>query len=142
MAASNQDSSMFVGGPPKFQYECPICLQVLRTPQQVTCCGYSFCKDCIEQVENSCPCCKNEEFDYFHNKGLQRDLHKLNVYCSHNHEGCQWVGELGQLDNHLNINLSSPEKYLEGCQFVQIRCYYCNMFAQRSRVKSHQEKGK
>lgn len=30
------------------QSECPVCLLVLRKPYQVTCCGYGFCRVCIE----------------------------------------------------------------------------------------------
>ncbi len=28
----------------------------------------------------------------------------MKVYCSHQREGCEWIGELGQLDRHLNTD--------------------------------------
>ena len=35
--------------PKELQTECSICLHVLRDPHMVDCCGYRFCKSCIEQ---------------------------------------------------------------------------------------------
>ena len=38
----------FVEDPPQWlQTECPICLQILPEPYQVTCCGKSFCRQCM-----------------------------------------------------------------------------------------------
>ena len=118
----------FVTKPPDaIQSECPVCLQVLRVPYQVTCCGYSFCRDCIQRVDNGkspCPCCNTAKFEYFPNKGLQRSLYEFKVYCTNKSQGCQWTGELGQLTNHLNVDVHAlqPEG---GCQYVQIPCSYC-----------------
>ena len=44
----------FTEKPPKaVQSECPVCLLVLREPYQAMCCGYSFCKVCIEKIKES-----------------------------------------------------------------------------------------
>ena len=86
------------------QTRCPICLLVLCEPFQVTCCGKSFCRQCIQQVRarnKPCPTCNVEEFDSFHNKGLQQPLYGFRVFCSNKESGCDWQGELGQLDSHL-----------------------------------------
>ena len=40
------------------------------------------------------------------------------VCCSNKEEGCKWKGELGQLDNYLNLNNLSEENELEGCAFA------------------------
>ena len=68
----------FVEKPPKaFQSECPICLLVLREPYQATCCGKSFCKECIERVKannQDCPTCNDKNLNLFNNKGLQQSL--------------------------------------------------------------------
>ena len=53
------------------QSECPVCLQVLREPYQVSCCGKSFCRACIEPIKDNkkpCPTCNKENFDAFHDK--------------------------------------------------------------------------
>ena len=34
----------------------------------------------------------------------QRSLYDVQIHCSQKLEGCEWKGELGQLDNHLNLS--------------------------------------
>ena len=131
----------FVEKPPKaVQSECPVCLLVLREPYQATCCGYSFCQVCIERIKIRnipCPCCKVEESDHFPNKGLKRALYEFKVKCIHETKGCQWVGELGELDNHLNSN-PTKEKQLKGCKLVRIQCIHCSELLQRCDIPAHQ----
>ena len=116
-----------------------MCLLVLCEPYQVTCCGYSYCKVCIERIKadkEPCPCCKND-FDDFPNKGLQRSLSGLKIFCSHRKEGCQWTGEFGQLESHLNVD---PPQHcqLEGCMYVEGACQYCFKLFKRSQLLEHQ----
>ena len=130
----------FVTKPPDaIQSECPVCLQVLREPYQVTCCGYSFCRDCIERVTDAgkspCPCCNTTKFEYFPNKGLRRSLYEFKVYCANQSQGCQWIGGLGQLTNHLNIQALQS---VDGCQYVQVPCSYCSKRFQRLDIVVHQ----
>jgi TNF receptor-associated factor 4 len=106
------------------QAECPICLLVLREPYQATCCGKSFCKECIESVKatsNKCPTCKAEDFFSYPNLGLQQSLYDFRVYCTYKSKGCEWTGELRELDNHLNSD-SPADKSLQGCPFMLIKC--------------------
>ena len=115
----------FVEKPPQVvQFECPICLLVLREPYQATCCGKSFCRKCIGPVKannKDCPTCKDKNLNLFHNKGLQQSLNDFEVYCSHKSKGCEWRGELRELDKHLNSN-PPAFKSLEGCPFTVISC--------------------
>ena len=134
----------FVNKPPQqFQTDCPICHLVLREPFLVNCCGYSFCKVCIEKVklkdvdQASCPCCK-EGLDIFPNKGLQRSLYGFKVYCSNKKFGCKWIGELGQLDGHLLNVAPQRGRQQNGCQFVKVSCSYCSNSFLRSTVKTHE----
>ena len=130
----------FIDKPREVQRECPECLLVLREPYQVACCGYSFCCVCVEKVKaknGPCPFCKVKEFHYYPNKGLQRSLYQFKVYCSNRKQGCRWVGELGQLDNHLNSN-PTKDKELQGCQFVKIKCLHCSAPFRRSNIIAHQ----
>ena len=130
----------FVEKPPKpFQSECPVCLLVLKEPYQTICCGKSYCRVCIERLKadkNVCPCCKKDIEDY-PNVGLRQSLYDFKVYCINRSQGCQWTGELGQLDEHLNSD-PSQQKRLEGCQFVQIECLHCDESFQRSIIDVHQ----
>ena len=131
----------FVEKPPQaIQSECPVCLLVLREPYQVNCCGYAFCRVCIEKVkadDKPCPCCNAEDFDKFEDKRLKRTLNVLRIRCTNKKQGCQWEGELGQLDNHLNYN-PLEEKRLEGCQFSKIECLHCSELFPRSKIEVHQ----
>ena len=115
----------FVEPPPKiFIAECPICLHVLREPYQATCCGKNFCKACLDEVKENkkpCPCCKTWRFANFEDKRMQQTLYDLRVHCTHKSKGCEWMGELRELDDHVNANPSAKQA-LEGCQFTVINC--------------------
>ena len=86
---------------------CNICMKVLREPHLTVCCGQHFCNSCLEnwfkkQQKKSCPHCREEGFNYFLNKALKREIDELKIHCTHRGEGCQWIGELGNLQTHLN----------------------------------------
>ena len=94
-----------VSQPPseELQTECPVCLHVIREPFLVDCCGYSYCRACIEDVHfkgRVCPMC-GASFSMMADKRLQRELYQREVYCSNREDGCEWRGKLSQLDAHL-----------------------------------------
>ncbi len=135
----------FVEEPPScFQSECPICLLILRDPYQVTCCGKSFCKVCIQKIKANnqrCPTCKDENFEHYTNLGLKQPLYGFKVYCCNKAKGCDWQGELGQLDQHLNLD-PDEDKQLIGCAFAEIQCLYCiyyNEVYERGILENHQQ---
>ena len=126
--------------PRSLQSECPVCLQILREPYQTTCCGYAFCKECIDCVEKNnkpCPCC-NKQFNKFEDKRLKKSLYDFQVHCPNSKQGCEWVGELRELDKHLNLN-PSPRDQLQGCKLSQIKCCHCFDCLQRSDIEHHQD---
>ena len=128
----------FVEEPPKWlQIECPVCLLILRDPYQVTCCGKSFCRECIERVNKPCPCCKQDTFNAFPNKGLRQPLYGFKVHCSYKAEGCEWRGELGQLDNHLNLNSTSADYEVQGCPLAKVTCSFCTETMARHHLLHH-----
>ena len=143
MASSEQHGGYdceFVERPQELQADCPICMVVLREPFQVTCCGNSYCRTCIELVqtnEKACPTCNEPDFSAFLNKGLQRALYSFRVRCVHQKSGCEWTGELRELDRHLNLN---PElgKLLNGCDFAPVACTHCREYFQRRHVHPHE----
>ena len=158
MASQGGYDCEFVDGPPKdLHSECSICLMVLRQPYLVDCCGHHFCKACLEGVSEGkkvCPLCKHESFTAIPNKGLERVLNEKNVYCTNMKAGCDWSGELRQLDSHLNVNgeslavaslagknTSSPRQQvkvkLDVCQFVEVRCQNCPVMVKRIEIKKH-----
>ena len=76
-------------------------------------------------------------FLYFPNKGLRRTLGGFRVYCSNKDEGCEWVGELGDIERHLNSK-PSIERQLDGCLFEEVACIYCTCLFQRLYIHEHQ----
>ena len=73
--------------------------------------------DKVKEANGRCPLCKKKPFNGFIDKRFERQLHQLKVYCIYRPKGCEWVGNLGKLDQHLSIGRESGE-----CQFVVIEC--------------------
>ena len=130
----------FIESPPEaFKTACPICLNILRDPYEVNCCGKNFCHACFKKVQatgKSCPAC-NKEFSAHPNLGLRQSLIQLPVRCSHHKDGCEWIGELGELDKHLNLN-PEPDKRLGGCKYAQIPCVHCANLFERHLIPNHE----
>ena len=131
----------FINQPPR-RSQCPICLMVVRDPQQTPCCGKAFCKACISKIREKnqpCPTCKAEDFHYFPDKGLQQELYSSKVYCTNRSHGCDWKGELRELDLHLNSQPKHGET-MEGCKFLLLKCCYCHSDCLRGELMEHQNK--
>ena len=62
----------------------------------------------------------------------------LKVFCSNSESGCDWQGELGQLDQHLNLN-PDKDKLLIGCVYTNVKCSFCGEQHQRNKIESHQD---
>ena len=148
----NRNETMAAGGtskggydyefvtPPDKSLECPVCLLTLRDPHMISCCGNEFCQRCIERVQRDgkpCPLCNEPNFTTFLNKKLVREVNALVVRCPQKEQGCEWEGELGQLQNHLNLGAGvSPCK---GCGFVMVECtYQCGANFQRRLLQDHE----
>ena len=70
--------------------------------------------------------------DKFH----KRRVLSLKVRCPHKAEGCEWQGELGSLEKHLNTNSSAGE-----CRYVDVDCpYACGERVQRRSLEEHKSK--
>ena len=125
--------------PPDKSLECPVCLLTLRDPHMISCCCNEFCQRCIERVQQDgkpCPLCNDPNFATLLNKKLVREVNALVVRCPQKEQGCEWEGELGQLQNHLNPGAGvSPCK---GCGFVMVECaYQCGAHLQRRLLQEH-----
>ena len=139
MAQFSKEELSFVKKLPEHvEIECPVCLNIMTDPHQVTCCGHNFCGSCIERVKSSngsCPMCKEKEYQSFIDKKCSRIINGLEVYCSNKEKGCQWKGELKDMSTHLN------EKRREGeCRYEEIKCQYlrCREKKQRRYLKYHE----
>ena len=118
----------FVEKPPKqIEIECSVCFNVLFAPKLATCCGHSFCAACIDPIESGgkpCPLCNQEQINLVDNKRLERTLNGMMVYCPHKESGCEWTGELREVNNHLNKQ-PAADYLLKGCQYQEICCEIC-----------------
>ena len=112
-------------------YECPLCLHVTREPFLTSCCGQHFCQVCISRIltENKpCPLCREISFTIFLDSEQKREILDLKVYCQKKAEGCQWVGDLGEIEQHLGDN----------CQFITADCpNNCGLAMQRRLLEVH-----
>ena len=129
----------FVDPPPK-SLECSICLLTLCDPHVISCCGNHFCYSCINRISNNgkpCPLCNEPGFKIFLHKGVAREVNALKIYCPNKPQGCDWQGELGQVEkHHLNPEDKSREK---GCGFVMVECKYeCGEQFQRQMIAWHE----
>ena len=123
------------------QTECSICLCVLREPYLLDCCGYSFCKSCIEPIKaekKPCPLCSVHFTTCIADKRLQRTLNDLQVYCAHKDKGCEWVGRLANLEQHLNASPLHESERLSGCQVTSIECKHCGNSCFRRDLVDHE----
>lgn len=122
----------FLDSPPD-EYHCPICHLVMKDPQIVDCCGYKYCLGCIDRVSlasKPCPMCQEVTFKNMSEKQLQRKILDLKVYCVEKKHGCEWDGEIRQLEIHLNGK----------CLYVQVSCpLNCGKVMQRSKLSQHEE---
>ncbi len=110
-------------------YDCPICLHVTREPSLTSCCGQHFCQACIQKIltdNKHCPLCKQIITTLLDKKQKRRVL-DLKVYCNNKTDGCDWVGGLGELEQHLS----------EKCQFVFVDCPYCGNIYMRIDLTQH-----
>ena len=116
------------------EFECPVCLFVTREPHLTDCCGQHFCQACITRIltyRKPCPFCKAKSFIVMLDKKQKRKVLELNVECTMKERDCDWSGELGELDTHVDTQNGS-------CQFVDVNCpNNCGESHQRRRLANH-----
>ena len=105
---------------PDDEYFCPICVEPLIQPF-LTECGHYLCYTCrgrlLASGKDECPECRepNGAKDARLNKHFQRQVNSFKVRCQHHEVGCQWVGELMYLKEHL-------DPLLRKCGFIFLDC--------------------
>ena len=93
------------------EYQCPVCYEAFTdklTEPYLTDCRHHLCGKCRDHLlstgKTECPNCRepdmltNARCDNY----LQRLVKNLKVRCSEYKEGCEWDGELKDLQDHLN----------------------------------------
>lgn len=123
--------------PKKMRIHCMLCRGILCNPSQTTCCGEGFCQGCLEQLiemHSTCPGCWAVGYDGFNNEALQKELKKIEVYCEHQDEGCQWIGTVKTLKTHLNPHNLDDSK---SCGWIQMQCHLCSKHVPRNIIQRH-----
>ena len=90
---------------PAQDFFCPVTFELLLNPQQTQCCGHHISETAakvLKQENKPCPICKAAEIDTVLDKYHQRRVRQVQVRCPHAASGCEWVGEVGELNNHTN----------------------------------------
>ena len=124
---------------------CLICQLAARNPHQRNCCGKIFCKACLDEHEkhsNQCPNCRQNGKN-FYDKRSERQIKSLKMSCENEEKGCDWQGELFDLETHTKecpyalISCSKQcgeqvmredleSHLLNNCQLREHRCPTCN----------------
>ena len=119
---------------------CKICYFPAREPQQTNlCCGQTFCAACLQKYlrsnildNNRCPYCNVVPFKYAPDIKTNRSVGDLKVFCPHELLGCNWIGELRSLEQHI----ATDNK--RGCPFTELQCSNgCGVVMQRRLVEGH-----
>ena len=114
---------------------CKVCHLPSREPCLSLCCGHTFCKECSNSAwiaTSACPMCRNDSFPIVHNKQSDREIKSLCILCTNKQKGCEWQGELNDINNHLGNS--------DGCQFEEARCSNeCGKMIQRQYLTNHVE---
>ena len=129
----------FVEQPPE-EYSCPVSLAVLLEPYQTQCCGNHLAKESYERLQGQpCPVCTEENLTAMKDKFHKRRVLSLKVRCPHKAEGCEWEGELGSLEQHLNTSNNRASSVAVGaCQYVDVDCpHSCGERFKRHALQLH-----
>ena len=140
--ASNEDlgSEFDFIEKPSEEYLCPVTLELLLDPVQTNfCCGNHFSRAAAEKLQaegKPCPICKETPLRTTDDLFFKRKVRQLKVRCSNKSAGCEWVGELGELDNHLK-----PGSVEGPCHFVDVECpLQCGQCVTRRNLNHHKSK--
>ena len=123
---------------PSEDFFCPVTLEVLREPFLTVCCGNHFSKEIANQLQREhkpCPLCK-QPLLAVPDKYFERKVRELMVRCPKKGAGCGWVGNFGNLDQHLSNDSTGGE-----CRYIVVACpNLCGECVQRRDLEWHTAK--
>ncbi len=106
---------------PDSEYFCPVSSELLVEPHQTSCCGQHISQQAANRLireQKPCPMCKDDEFNTQVDKYFTRKVRQLKVRCPHKKSGCEWTGELGDLNHHTTSCPKRPWK-CKYCEFEE-----------------------
>ena len=90
---------------PSEDFFCPITYGLLLQPHLTLCCGKHISQEAairIEEKGGACPLCNAAHLNTVLNKHFLRQVKELRVFCRHEDRGCDWQGELSDLERHVH----------------------------------------
>ena len=122
------------------EYQCLICTEPLTEPYLSIKCGHHLCRQCRDRLlsigKTECPTCREPDVltNAVLDKNVQRLVNSLKVRCSDYKEGCEWVGELRDLHDHLQTRcVARPFP----CLFCSSRYVHISEMREHSRCHCH-----
>ena len=94
---------------PSEEFFCPVTLGLLLEPHLTSCCGNHLSEGAVSRLKRDnmpCPICKEPELVTMSDKFYRRKVREIKVYCPHKAGGCEWVGEIGDLNKHTDYCLN------------------------------------
>ena len=98
------DEVTFVEEPLDFHHECLVCLQLLREPWILECCGHHLCHGIDKLIRNK-QRCPHGRFRYMRDRNHEKIVLGKQVYCKYKSKGCEWKGMLREVDQHCSAKL-------------------------------------
>jgi uncharacterized coiled-coil protein SlyX len=116
---------------PSEDFFCPVTFELLLNPHQTTCCGNHLSEKAVRRLQRDgkpCPMCKESELSTMPDKFHRRRVSAVHVRCPHASSGCEWVGEVGVVDQHA-----------AACPKHPWQCQYCEFASTSDLQKEHVE---
>ena len=145
-------------------YHCPLCSGIYHNAL-VDICGHVFCKECFDTFtlftksnELTCPITSKHLTAYPSPIPLVSNvLNKLQIQCKNRKSGCEWVGLLMHLKDHLSITCPKQivscelkgcevtcfrediKSHMDQCVYRVVQCSYCEVYLAFIELSSHHD---
>ena len=128
--SSDQKEFDFIERPSE-DFFCPVTLELLLDPHQTKCCGNHLSEKVVLRLQRDgkpCPMCKNPQLDTVPDKFHGRKVKAVRVRCPHKVNSCEWVGEVGGFQQHV-----------DSCPKRSWKCQYCKFILTCDVQANHEE---
>jgi len=103
-------------------YQCMICMSLIKNATEIKSCGHIFCEECIYrwyETSDKCPLCKTvivEEIDLVESKFIDRKVGQIDLKCPY----CDWEGKFLDFVKHTDPTYKNP------CKYLLVECNECD----------------
>ena len=89
---------------PSEDFFCPVTKDLLLQPYMTSCCGHHLSDEAVTKIQGmggACPICMMTKWTAVLDKYIRRQIHQLRMFCRRKGKGCEWEGELSELEHHM-----------------------------------------